>query len=283
MEKSLNIVSVSSSSDAYNQIDSIARIYEDTGLLVLRGHLFSIEEQSEIAKLLGDRFNWNVHSNALPTALDSAIYLGGHADNADRNYDQTANEYVLDWHIEQVYYTDPILAGIWNMTSFTATPGTGTTRFVDSIELFNTYNKEDRDFLAKSVVKWDKPSPLGSGPFFTKVVDAHPINGSPTLRVETDQGCYLMPELILFDGDNPSPEQIERLEGLLETLKLKLNDDESIRYVQNWEQGDLLIVDLFRMYHSVMGGFGYGQRKFTGIGLRPRVYDNDLHDSLEKL
>jgi alpha-ketoglutarate-dependent taurine dioxygenase len=280
MTKTISIVEVSSSLDAYNQVDKIADIYRDKGLLVLRGHSFSLEEHLHLSKLLGDIFNWNVYSDAPQSALDSAVYSGGHSDS-DREYNQGAEEYVLDWHIEQVYYTDPILAGIWNMTLFTASPEVGNTRFVDSIELLDTYTDSEKDFLSKSVVKWDKPAPLGTGPFYTKVVEPHPINGKPVLRVETDQGCYLMPELILYDGQSPTEEQVAELSKLLATLKTKLNTDESIRYSQQWQEGDLLIVDLFRMYHAVMGGFTYGQRKFTGIGLRPRVYDNALHNSLD--
>jgi hypothetical protein len=33
-----------------------------------------------------------------------------------------------------------------------------------------------------------------------------------------------------------------------------------MEYVQEWEEGDFLIVDLFRMYHAVMGGFNYQER-----------------------
>jgi alpha-ketoglutarate-dependent taurine dioxygenase len=283
MTKPITILEVSSSNNAYNLVDKISTIYKDTGILVLRGHSFSLEEQLHLTKLLGDIFTWNVFSDAPKSALDSAVYYGGHSDSAEKEYNQGPEEYVLDWHIEQVYYTDPILAGIWNMTSFTADKASGNTRFVDSIELLNTYSQEDRDFLLKSVVKWDKPAPLGTGPFYTKAVDRHPVTGDLTLRVETDQGCYLMPELVLYDGAEPTQVQIDRLASLLGSIKDKLNNDESIRYVQSWEQGDLLIVDLFRMYHSVMGGFTYGQRKFTGVGLRPRIYDNGLYDSLEKL
>lgn len=281
MEKSVTIIDVTSGLDAYSKLDLIANTYVDTGLLVLRGHKFTLDEHIQLVRLLGDRFGWNIHSDATQAALDSAIYSGGHADDVNRNYSQGPDEYVLDWHIEQVYYVYPILAGIWNMTTFTLPEGSGSTRFVDSIELFNTYSEEDRDFLSKSVVIWDKPTPHGTGPFYTKVVDNHPITGLPVLRVETDQGCILLPKLFLWDGNQPTEEQILKLDRLLSVLKDSLNNNLDIRYSQKWREDDLLIVDLFRMYHAVMGGFNYGERIFTGIGIRPRIYDVDMYRSME--
>jgi alpha-ketoglutarate-dependent taurine dioxygenase len=130
-------------------------------------------------------------------------------------------------------------------------------------------------------VKWDKPTPHGTGPFYTKVVDKHPLTQQEILRVETDRGSYLMPELALWDGKPPTEEQVSRLNVLLDVLKTNLNDNLEIRYSQLWEEGDILIVDLFRMYHSVMGGFTAGQRKFTGIGIRPKIYDNSMYTTME--
>lgn len=90
-----------------------------------------------------------------------------------------------------------------------------------------------------------------------------------------------MPKLALWDCKEPSIEQILRLDTLLAKLKTELNENLSIRYSQLWEEGDILIVDLFRMYHAVMGGFGANERKFTGIGIRPKVYDNSMYTELE--
>ena len=280
-EKILKTLELTSISDVINSISEIEDIFCEDGLLVIRGLNFSIDNQLLLAKTLGDIFSWNVSSNAPKSTIDTSIYQGGHSDQLDKEYNQTSEEYVLDWHIEQVYYINPILAGIWNMTTFTAPTGSGVTRFADSIEIYNLFSEEDRDFLSKSVVKWDKPTPHGTGPFYTKVVDTHPISGKSLLRVETDRGSYLMPELALYNGETPTIEQKDRLKSLLESLKNYLNTNLDIRYSQIWQEGDLLIVDLFRMYHSVMGGFSAGQRKFTGIGIRPEIYDNSMYTNIE--
>lgn len=277
MTKEIKTFNFSSSHDAIDAATDIANAYKEHGLVVLKGHAYTTEEQVEVAKALGDILDWNLCSEADDMVVQSSIYPGGHSDNAEKEYNQSEEEYVLDWHIEQVYYLYPILAGVWSMTDFTATKGHGNTRFVDSIEIFKSYSKEDQDFLAKSVVKWDKQSPQRSGPYYTNVVQPHPISGEPTLRVETDQGCMLYPELYAWDGAEATEEQKARFSELQNRLKDTLNNNETMRYSQEWEQGDLLIVDLFRMYHAVMGGFVFGERKFTGIGIRPKVYDNSLY------
>lgn len=277
MSKQIKIYNFFSSSSAVDAANEIAEAYKQYGLVVLRGHSYTTEEQVEVAKALGDILDWNLCSEADDMVVNSSIYPGGHSDNSEKEYNQSEEEYVLDWHIEQVYYLHPILAGIWNMTDFTAKKGHGNTRFVDSIEIFKSFSEEDQDFLSKSVVKWDKQSPQRTGPYYTNVVQSHPISGEPTLRVETDQGCIMYPELYAYNGQEATEEQKARFSELQGTLKDILNNDESMRYSQEWQQGDLLIVDLFRMYHAVMGGFVFGERKFTGIGIRPKVYDNTLY------
>jgi alpha-ketoglutarate-dependent taurine dioxygenase len=280
-EKSIKIIEATSVEDLFSDVDALKAVFKRDGVLVIRGGDFSLEDQVELTKTLGDSMGWNVSSDAHRSTIETSIYPGGHSDNVDKDYNQTSEEYVLDWHIEQVYYVYPILAGVWHMTTFTAPAGSGTTRFVDSAELYALYSNNDREFLSKSIVKWDKPTPHGTGPFYTKVVDKHPLTQQEILRVETDRGSYLMPELALWDGKPPTEEQVSRLNVLLDVLKTNLNDNLEIRYSQLWEEGDILIVDLFRMYHSVMGGFTAGQRKFTGIGIRPKIYDNSMYTTME--
>lgn len=277
MGKNIPTYYFSSSQEAIDALDQIAKTFEETGVLVLRGHSYTTEEQVSLVKKVGDIFGWNVSSDADQEVVESAIYTGGHSEDSNRPYNLTKDQYVLDWHIEQVYYLYPILAGIWNMTKFAADKENGNTRFADSIEIFKSYSEEEQDFLTKSIVKWDKQSPLETGPYYTNVVEPHPISGEPVLRVETDQGCILYPELYAVDGKHATEEQKIKFSDLQDRLKVTLRNDESLRYSQEWEQGDLLFVDLFRMYHAVMGGYGFGERGFTGIGIRPKVYDYSLH------
>lgn len=277
------VVSIGSYAESLMAAKDIERIFKETGVVVLRGYRFSTEEQSSLSTVLGDSLGWNMNSNA-DTYLRSTPYKGGHSDlEDDLPYTVTADRYLLDWHIEQVFYVYPILAGLWNMTKFTAPAGSGMTNFMDSCKLYETFTLEEQDFLNKSVIYWKKQSNQGSGPYYTKAVDAHPISGKPTLRIETDIGCEVPPELYLLDKKEPSEQEKQKFKDLVHTLKTRLMENKELLIQQNWQEGDLLIVDLFRMYHSVLGGFGRGQREFTGIGIRPKIFDQSIYDSLEIL
>lgn len=164
-------------------------------------------------------------------------------------------------------------------------PKAGNTHFVDSNELYESLPDEDKDFLSKSIVIWDKPigPRSGFGPYYTKALDTNKVNGKTVVRLETDSGCTIPVSLYLFDGIEPSKEQKDKFLSILSSIKQKLNTDTSIRYEQEWQQDDVIIVDLFRMYHAVTGGFSYGERKFHGTFTRPAGYTSDLYDSLEKL
>lgn len=283
MTSSVPVVSVGSYEEALMAAKDVEGIFKDIGVVVIRGHNFSDEEHTSLCLVLGDSLGWNMNSNA-ETRYKSGTYKGGHSDlEDDRAYTIKADEYLLDWHIEQVFYVSPILAGLWNMHKFTAPSGSGRTNFMDSCKLYETFTPEEQNFLDKSVMYWKKQSDDGSGPYYTKAVASHPISGKPTLRIETDRGCEVPPELYLLDKKEPSEQEKQKFKDLVSSLKTRLLEDRDLLIQQDWQEGDLLIVDLFRMYHSVFGGFDRGQREFTGIGVRPEIFDQSKYDSLETL
>ena len=282
-------VSVSSLEDAVAKVDEIIETFDKYGLLVVRGHRFEPKEQLKLVSILGNHYKWNISTSRVgedpdENKADEYLFHAGGSDNPDRPVG-TASDYTLDWHIEQVFYTYPVLAGTWNMYEFTADPESGHTHFADSIELYGLLSDEDKEFLSKSVVLWDKAiGPVsGYGPYLTKVVGMHPNLNVPLLRVETDGGCIIRPELHKYDGEDPTADQIATYERLYTWLKEELRHNFSIRYVQKWKQDDMVIVDLFRMYHAVTDGFGYGSRKFRGAFLRPFEYDATLYKTMEQL
>lgn len=273
------VLDIYSFDDALSKIKDIETEYLDSGVVVLRGHSFSEDEHFNLVQKLGDLFRWNIDSNTRRETVPGSIYSGGHSADETGNYNVSAIDYVLDWHIEQVYYISPIVAGIWNMTNFTAPHGHGSTLFVDAITLYNELSEVEKNLLSSAIVVWSKPSPTTDGPYYTKAVGLHPTLGVPTLRVETDRGCYSSPELYKVAGDLPNDDHTELFTKIMNKVKYRLALDTDIRLTQNWEQGDLLIVDLYRMYHAVLGGFTYGQRTFTGISVTPKGQDTGLYIS----
>lgn len=282
-------IKVASLDDALSKIDSIVDTFKTVGVLKLQGHSFNRKEQFKLACVMGDTFKWNFScmqvGEPIPDEIvDYNVFVGGHSDNPN-NDTIDKSSYVLDWHIEQVFYIDPFLAGFWNMfhVGF-EDPDAGNTLFVDSNEIYNSLSEDEKDFLSKCVFIWDKPvgPKTGYGPFYNKAIDVSPVDGKPIIRVETDGGCIISPSLYRFDGEEPSEEQSAQFNKLVsKKIKGKLQDDHSIRYVQKWQEGDLIIVDLFRMYHAVTGGFGYGEREFYGLFTRPEGYTHDHYNSLE--
>lgn len=260
MTKQIKVIQVSSFLDAKSKLPELVENFKELGLFVLKGHSFTKEEHIELAKLMGDIFDWNVSSKAADDLIEQAFHIGGQSIEKDKDYNLTKDQYLLDWHIEQVYFVYSPLVGFWHMTKISCPPGHGNTRFVDSNELFNILDKDEQEFLSLSMVLWDKPANSEVGPFYTKAVDAHPVTGIPIIRIETDDGCYILPTLYSLNGKTPTPEEEEKFQKILLKIKAELRTNESIRYEQQWEEGDFLVVDLFRMYHAVMGGFGYQER-----------------------
>lgn len=278
MTKQIKIFEVDSYEKAQGLLPEIESAFIDLGLVVFRGHQFTREEQKNLAKLLGDKFSWNVNSLADPHAVDNTLHDGGQSIDPNIEYDLfSKDDYILDWHIEQVYYKSPPLAGLWNLEKLTCPLGHGNTRFVDSNELYGLFSREEQEFLSGSVVIWDKPAPGANGPFYTKVVESHPLSGIPILRVETDRGCYMYPTLYSLHGKSPTEEEITKLQELLIKLKTSLYKNEDIRYEQVWNQGDLLLVDFFRMYHAVMGGFKYLERLMGVMMINANIGYNSFY------
>jgi len=277
------VVNLETYENFLSNIENIVDIYNDVGVVVLRGHNFSDEEHKNAARSLGGHLKWNMFHGA-EAHTESAFYDGGHSDLQDeKTYFLKQDEYLLDWHIEQVYYVKPILAGLWNMYHFSAPQGSGNTQFMDSCKLYELLADEDKELLSNSIIYWKKQSHTGSGPYYTRAVAPHPTANKPTIRVETDRGCEVPPLLYLLNNEEPSEAEKTKFNDVVEYIKLQLNSNKELLYVHEWEEGDLLVVDLFRMYHSVKGGFARGERKFKGLAMRPEVYNHDLHESLETL
>ena len=288
--RSIREIEVSSLEDAVSKVQEIVDIFLDEGLLKLKGHKFSREEQLLFTRSMGDILGWNVNSNTVPDNFNSELverwaFEAGHSDNPQVE-ESGSDHYLLGWHIEQVFYIDPFLAGIWNMHHIGyEDKKAGRTFFADSIRIYDDLTQGEKDFLEKSVVIWDKPigPDRGFGPFYTKAIDVHPNTNKKVIRLESDGGTLIPLELYQFDGRTPTDEEIEQFNKIFAELRERLDRDLDIRYEQEWDEGDVIIVDLFRMYHALTGGFGLGQRKFYATFTRPTEYTHDLWNSMELL
>jgi alpha-ketoglutarate-dependent taurine dioxygenase len=283
MPKDIYTLEAESYAHVVEKLPELVEAYKDRGVLVIKGHDFSEKEHKNLARLFGDSLDWHIHSSVEDDVMDMFFIHGGHSDNPDREYNNGTNDYVLDWHIEQVYYKCPPLAGIWCMKEITCPPGNGNTLFADSNEIYESLSEEDKNFLSGAIVSWDKPANDHSGPFYTKAVDVHPLTGISILRVETDRGCYTMPALHSLYNKPATDAEIKRFEEIMASVKTRLTTDYDLRYVQQWDPGDMIIVDLFRMYHAVLGGFNYNERRMDLIVAKSSLQCGDVYTDPELL
>jgi alpha-ketoglutarate-dependent taurine dioxygenase len=71
--------------------------------------------------------------------------------------------------------------------------------------------------------------------------------------------------LVSYKNEAPSQESLDYFKSLIRKIEKIIMENEDIRIVHNWQQGDLVIPDLFKLAHAVTGGFKPEDREFRGI------------------
>lgn len=260
-----NPISISSYDEAEENIELIFEKLKEDSVVVLRGVNLTTEQQAEFVKSMGDFTGWFPnHSHNF-----NQRYREDHA-RTEHKEKAGPDAVVVSWHLEHVDFDThtPIVAGAWNMLKFTADPSTGKTYFVNTAELYKNLPAEDQDFLNKSLVKWYETD--GSGPFYTPAVQHHWATNEPVIRIDI-RTVVSSPEMLYeFDGREPTEEEKAKFVSLRNDYVDSILGDEEVRLVHKWQQGDLLLVDLFKNAHAVTGGFSSDDREFTGEWIYPR-------------
>lgn len=224
------------------------------------------EEQFSFAKSLGKLIGWSLLN-------DTSEYIENHGRKSDIKHGP--DDVIVEWHVEHTYYINPIVASTWNMYNFKTDNNNGKTYFVDTNVVFNMLSKEEQDFLTKSIITEPdvvKESQLRAGfvSEHTNLADNYPIiaphwlTGKPVIRF-TILPAPLMVKLVSYDGQNPTSDDMAYFESLIRKIEDIIWNNEDIRIVHKWQQGDLIIPDLFKLAHAVTGGFRPEDREFRGI------------------
>lgn len=248
-------------------IDTIvnnAEFYKDKfvndSILVFRNANLSFDQQSKLHSSLGKIFGW-----ITPKEVDDKLtkYIENHASNRKLGI-ATKDEIMLTWHIEHVYYDNPILAGTWNMVVFNIDNENGKTYFVDSEKVYQLMSQESKDFLDKCIIS---AKDFGLEDLFTNFspVQNHWITGKPLIRVRIAENKEGINNLVLFDGKEPTKDQNEKFKDIVWWFSNQVINNEEIRMVHKWQKGDLVIPDMFKLAHAVTGGFDPMDREFIGI------------------
>ena len=264
------ILHYSSVEEVIENAETILEIFKTEAAVAIRGVHPTVEQQVQIIKGLGDVSGWvpNNSSNFEQQYVESHKRI--------INKENTSGDtIVLGWHMEHVEYDhiSPIIGGCWNMVKFTADPDTGRTYVVDTAKLLASLPKEDQDFLSDMEVQWSEPGE--DRKYITKAVRNHWLTGEPTLRLHIGTIDTVPENLYSVEGREPTDSERSRFVALRTGLMERIHNDESLRIVHRWNQGDILLPDLFKGAHTITGGFSSEDREFVGYWLYPEAPDAD--------
>lgn len=275
----IRILNFDSLDSVYSSMDEISAEFISSGVLAIRGLSLDNDEYESIFP-----DNSNKHQDIVPSAIDQtnlAKHLGDRlgwfpnssVDSWSRKFVEnhsrldlslsSPDQPIIDWHLEHVDYDSYIylVASVWNMWHFDSIPGTGNTWFVDSLKLYDSLNKADRDFLSACILQWYDSD--GSGPHQAPAVAKHWLRLGDQVRMEITTGVRL--SISSYHGSPPTEEQQAEFRQIkIRIMKLIYAMGEEKSY-HSWKKGDVVIVDLFRMIHTVGGGFDHKDRIFTNI------------------
>jgi alpha-ketoglutarate-dependent taurine dioxygenase len=254
----------SSYSEILGDLDAILEVFFRESVVVLRGANLTTDEQLELTRALGDISGWTPNSSS---DFEQA-YQESHSRLPNKET-VSSDEVALGWHLEHIEYDDhsPIIAGVWNMLKFKVEPDVGKTWFVDMSKIYNLLPSNDQEFLENSVQTWVEPH--DGKEFTTDVVKAHWYTGERAIRMHMTRFNSDSHWLSTFDGRLPTPAEAFRYEELKNVIHNYVWDDISVRAEHRWNQGDLILADLFKNAHAVTGGFSSEDREFVGLWVYP--------------
>lgn len=246
-------------------IEFFAEKFRREGILVFRNANLSESDQRHVQELFGNYFG--IYPNS-ENKLEQR-YIEDH--KAMEEFNTSKDEIMLAWHMEHLYFSNPILAGFWNMHTFKTSPENGKTFFYDSRKLYNKIPVDWKEFLHKCIIDASLHVNTLDTINHTPAICNHWLTNEPTLRVPVRKIDPDFHPLISFDGIPATSDQKDEYEKIITQMRALLVGDTSTIIEHKWHQGDLVISDIYCMIHAVAGGFNSEDRVFTGMWsyLRP--------------
>lgn len=260
--------------NVFKNIDYYKEKFIKDSVIVFRGANLSLEDQKLFHYKLGDFFKWHTPTN------EENYYKETHSHNILIDIAKE-DDIMLGWHVEHCYYDNPIVAGTWNMYHLQAPPGAGKTYFVDTSAVYNMLDNESKDFLKKCSLNAKNFGLEEAFPPYKTVVD-HWITGVPVIRMPIEDhwseygpldeeyinGDYKIHEVNILhevNGEKPNKQDYKTFSDIAKKIGNIVKNNEDIRMFHQWEQGDLVFMDAFKLAHAVTGGFKPEDREFSGI------------------
>jgi alpha-ketoglutarate-dependent taurine dioxygenase len=254
--KGPEIIDFVSIQDISDNISLYKDILIRDGILVFRGANLSHEDHGIVSNKINE--NLGIYDEG-----DFDGYTENHfATNKNSNIKFGPDDIILPWHIEHPTSPNPIVLGTWNMHKFKTEEENGKTYFVNSKLLYKEMPDDFKNFLGKCVIEDDLASPGEEKTH--RVIHSHWLTDEPVIRTS-----FIYPEknqnLYSVNGKPPSAEDLAIYKEAMAWIRNELYNNLNIRIVHKWRQGDLVVPDMFVMYHAVTGGFSSDEREFVGI------------------
>ena len=234
------------------------KFIKDT-ILVFRNANLTNEEHLELQQVLGDRFGWFPNT----TSGIESRYFENHAPNGHLT-EENKDVVVLDWHVEHPFFTNPIVGALWNMFTFNIDEDRGKTYFVDTRTIYKMLPDDWQNFLNKCVANAYSYNHTNSM-HQTKVIAPHWINKDPVIRMQLHRIEIGWHDLHSFDGRTPTADEQSQFIKIGNWIINEIINNEEVRIVHKWHQGDVVIPDLYCLAHAITGGFNPKDRHFTGL------------------
>jgi alpha-ketoglutarate-dependent taurine dioxygenase len=261
----VNTIDFTSIEDIKSNPDMYREIYLRDKIIVFRNAHLNKDEQTNLMQFFGDLFGWYPNS----TDTNPSDYVETHHRNMGRGVEIGKDELILNWHIEHVQnQDDPHMGATWRMEKFLCNEDSGHTFFVDMSNLFEQLTEDDQDFFSRCLTKvdteiiFDGKNTKISNEF--ESVNIHPLTGEKTIRIALFDSEGKLNNLSKVDNREPTQEELQRYRSLVVWICDQVWNNEDIRMVLKWKEGDLAVPDLYKLAHSVSGGFTRDQRVLSG-------------------
>ena len=288
-------------------------MFKKRGVVAFRDAEYSRDDIIAIGTEIGNRCDFTPSPNRdSPSDVSNADwqYLQDHDKRitaVKENSRNSPDDQLIEWHLEGVSKKHPQRAALWHMYNFKTSPENGQTGFVDMQEMLLKVPDPWRSMLDKAEIihlpNWQHPPESDEeykrvfeakveggqrkiwtrdgddyvASFARKAVEPNPATGIGTLRVCPCAAQWgVQDHLLLVDGKVPSKSQRQAFADFLDWLRPQIMDTKENQIWWRWQEGDLLLTDLFRMAHGVNAGYNEGERNFYGywcypFGSKPQV------------
>jgi alpha-ketoglutarate-dependent taurine dioxygenase len=253
-----------------DQVLENANYYKDKlisdSVICFRNANLTEKEQFDFAQKLGESFGWYLMN-------DESKYIENHERKSE--VVSGPDDIIVEWHVEHTYYINPIVGSTWNMYNFKTNNENGKTYFVDTNVVFEMLTDDEKDFLLNSRITepdFIKGPQLEHGFASANlnfaddypIVAEHWLTGKPIIRFTILPKPYIV-RLVSYKGQVPTEDNLSYFEAVIRKIEDIIWNNEDIRIVHKWQQGDLVIPDMFKLAHAVTGGFKPEDREFRGI------------------